>query len=355
MERLWRIFALVAASAAIGYLTTAWVRDQIAAFGGDPDNVTIAGQSAGGHSVALHLVSPGSAGLFHRAIMQSGFASVRWRTAADARVQGEEFAGALGCTSSDPAALATCLRSKSREAILLARPPALAEQVLETGRSQWTPIVDGVEVPDQPRALFEQGAFARVPTMLGSTRDEGWTFVNRSFPTSITEDQYAEAAQNEFGADAAAILAEYAVTTFASPKDALVQLVGDVEYGCEARRVARLIEATKAPVYLYSFEYEIDPVVPDRVAHGMDVNFVFGNNFAYWTRFASTGSPNEEEGTSLEWPAFKHPTGSGRGADMYLILDGATRQAKRPHESRCDLWEPFFFRSITGSVPASTP
>lgn len=108
-------------------------------------------------------------------------------------------------------------------------------------------------------------------------------------------------------------------------------------------------------MYLYSFEYEIDPVVPDRVAHGMDVNFVFGNNFAYWTRFASTGSPNEEEGTSLEWPAFKHPTGSGRGADMYLILDGATRQAKRPHESRCDLWEPFFFRSITGSVPASTP
>jgi len=77
--------------------------------------------------------------------------------------RGEEFAGALGCTSSDPAALATCMRSKSREAILLARPPALAEQVLETGRS-WTPIVDGVEVPDQPRALFEQGAFARVPT-----------------------------------------------------------------------------------------------------------------------------------------------------------------------------------------------
>jgi carboxylesterase type B len=104
-----------------------------AAFGGDPDNLTIAGQSAGGHSVALHLVSPGSAGLFHRAIMQSGFASVRWRTAADARVQERSS-------------------------------PAIAEQVLETGRSQWTPIVDGVEVPDQPRALFEQGAFARVPT-----------------------------------------------------------------------------------------------------------------------------------------------------------------------------------------------
>ena len=255
MERLWRIFALVAASAAIGYLTTAWVRDQIAAFGGDPDNVTIAGQSAGGHSVALHLVSPGSAGLFHRAIMQSGFASVRWRTAADARVQGEEFAGDR-----------------------------------RTG----------------PR--------------------------NRP----IAVDAYRRRRRSS-GSTSRAVRARRVCSS-----------------SHQARRVARLIEATKTPVYLYSFEYEIDPVVPDRVAHGMDVNFVFGKNFAYWTRFASTGSPNEEEGTSLEWPAFKHPTGSGRGADMYLILDGATRQAKRPHESRCDLWEPFFFRSITGSVPAST-
>lgn len=352
-----------------------WVHDQIAAFGGDPNNVTIAGQSAGGHSVALHLVSPGSAGLFHRAIMQSGFASVRWRTAANARLQGDDFAAALGCTSVDPATVVACLRSTSTSAVLLARPPALFEQVLETGRSQWTPIVDGLEVPDQPRALFEQGSFARVPIILGATRDEGWTWVNRSFPTSMSEEQYTDTVETEFGADAAAILAEYGVAAFASAKDALVQLVGDVEYACEARRVARLIEATKTPVYLYSFEYEVDPVISDRVAHGMDVNFVFSNNFgpplfpaytlgpadlalsraigAYWTRFATTGSPTDEDGASVEWPAFKHPTGDGRGADMYLILDGEIRQDKRPHERRCDFWEPFFFASVTGSIPAS--
>jgi para-nitrobenzyl esterase len=353
----------------------AWVRDQIAAFGGNPDNVTIAGQSAGGHSVALHLVSPGSAGLFHRAIMQSGFASVRWRTTADAWSQGDEFATALGCPNADPAALVTCLRLKSRDAVLLARPPALFEQVVETGRSQWTPLVDGIEIPDQPRSLFGQGAFSHVPILLGTTRDEGWTWVNRSFPSGVTQDQYESVVGTEFGADAAMILAQYPAAAFASPKDGLVQLVGDVEYACEARRVARLIEATRTPVFLYSFEYEVDPVVPDRVAHGIDVNFVFGNNFgpplfpaytlgpadlslshtigAYWTRFATTGSPNADDGAAVEWPAFKHPTGSGRGADNYLILDDQIREAKRPHEARCDFWEPYFFRSATGAVPAS--
>ena len=90
-----------------------------------------------------------------------------------------------------------------------------------------------------------------------------------------------------------------------------MRLAGDVEYVCEARRTARLIERTGTPVFLYSFEYEVDPVVVDRVAHGMDVNFVFGNNFLpplfpsyvlndtdlalsrqmsrYWARFAAAG------------------------------------------------------------------
>jgi len=353
----------------------AWVRDHIAAFGGDPDNVAIAGQSAGANSVSLHVVSPGSAGYFGRAIIQSGSASTRWPTLADAEALGDRLALALSCT--DPSQVLTCLRSKTRAEVLLAFPNG-QQEFAETSRVAWGPVVDGLDIPDQPRTLYENGAFNHVPLIIGATRDEGWIYVDRSFPAGLTVEQYETAVATEFGAaDAPAILAKYPVADFASPKLALSRLTGDVEMTCEARRVARLVERTGTPVYLYSFEREADAVVPDLVIHGLDRNIVFGNNFGppqpsyvlnaddlalfgaiagYWTRFAAAGNPNQHKGEGFRWPIYKHPAGHGRGADRYLILDWPLREDKRLREEHCDFWEPFFLRSIAnGPIPASHP
>jgi len=354
----------------------AWIRDNIAAFGGDAGNVTLAGQSAGAHSVSLHLVSPGSSGLFHRAIMESGTASFRWRTTVEAATQGAAFAAALGCSGLDVAETLTCLRSKSSTDVVLALPPPLTEQFAETGRTQWTPVVDGVEIPGQPRALYEAGAFTRVPTLLGVNRDEGWTFVNRTFASTLSADQYEAAVSQEFGSVADAILAAYPAAAFATPKDALATLVGDAEYLCEARRVARALERTNTPVYVYSFEREVDPVVLDRVVHGMEVNFVFGNNFGpplfpnhtltgddlvlsramsgYWSRLAATGRPNIDDPNVVHWPAFKTPSGRGKGSEKYLVLTAPIVEGLRFGGERCDTWDSLFLRSISGAVPAST-
>ncbi len=304
----------------------------------------------------------------------------------------------LGCSNTDTSLLLGCLRSKSRDQVLLARPPALLEQILETGRSQWTPIVDGFEIPDQPRLLYQRGAFSHVPVMLGANRDEGWTFVNRSFPGEVTLEQYEAAVDAEFGADGTPILARYPAADFASSKDALAKLAGDVEYVCEARRVARMIASTKTPVFLYSFEYEVDPVVLDRVAHGLEINFVFGNNFGpplfapyalgptdlalsnamsgYWTRFAATGNPNlarrerqhiardgrqhddvddDDDGDLDRWPVFKHVIKRGHGSGKHIVFDVPIRVERRLRDRQCHFWEPYFLRSISGSVPAETP
>ena len=101
-------------------------------------------------------------------------------------------------------------------------------------------------------------------------------------------------------------------------------------------------------------------VAGDQVIHGIDRNFVFGTNYGppsnyalnaddlglfraiagYWMRFAASGSPNSDDESIVHWPAFKHPTGRGRGSDKYLVLDAPVHDSKRLREAACDFWEP---------------
>jgi para-nitrobenzyl esterase len=273
------------------------------------------------------------------------------------------------------------MRTRTRDQVLNALPIG-SDQVLEGQRVQWSPVVDGLELPDQPRMLFESGAFARVPLMIGTNRDEGWVYVDRSFPAGLTAAQYDNTLATEFGTDAAAVASIYGTPDGATPEEAatsrketLASIVGDAEYVCEAGRVARLVERMGTPVFEYLFDYELDPVAVDHVIHGLEVNVLFGNNFAapsaytltdadrelframagYWARFAALGTPNTDDDAVVHWPAFKHPSGQGRGSDKHLRLGVPIREGMRLGEHTCGFWETYFLRTLTGAVPASAP
>lgn len=351
-----------------------WVRDNIAYFGGDPWNVTIAGTSAGGQSVGLQLVSPGSRGLFQRAIIQSAFPTLRTPKRTEADAQGQRFATALGCI--DPTTVLACMRSKTRNEVLLALTQATEQVVEPSNRVHWRPIVDGVVIPDEPRTLFERHAFNEVPLIVGSNRDEGWgNFITRSFPTGVSVAQYESWVASEFGDDGASVLATYPPDAYASPMEAMARVVGDGQFTCEARRLARLVQHTGKPVFLYSYEYQIDELALDHVIHGVESNIVFGNNYVppmfathpldesdlalfkamsqYWTTFAELGNPNREPTSLTRWPAFNRPNELGRGPDLSLVFSATIRGDERPRTTNCDFWERRFLRPMTLDVPAS--
>ncbi len=298
-----------------------WVQRNITAFGGNRENVTIFGASAGGISVCIHLVSPGSCGLFHRAISQSGPCSAITATLGEAQEQGEALAASVGCDSVE------CLRNKSPLEILGGLP---SEGILLwNATNNWYPNVDGVELPSEPQRAVERGDVAGVPTILGTTTDEGQLFTFLAQVGNIDEREYEAIVRSGpvTAEDAGRILEAYPPDRYDTAADALAAALSDQTFRCPMRRAATGLASTGSPSYLY--EFAEDPGLFIKGAfHGTEVPFVFGNAAApifpepslevqhlvsaiqgYWTRFASTGDPNRSAGGSVFWPEISAQSG----------------------------------------------
>ncbi|MEV7817359.1 carboxylesterase family protein [Streptomyces flaveolus] len=231
-----------------------WVRAEIGAFGGDAHHVTLAGESAGGYSVCAQLTSPAAAGLFDRAIVQSGpctgrperpFAPSSVPLPA-ARAAGADFAAKAGCGSAHD--VLTCLRHVKVSRLLAAQS---ADQQPANG----TPLL-----PGDPAVAIADGHFHRVPMLIGHTRDEGngWAagIIQAGHP--VTPETWPDVAASFFPpGQARAIVREYRVyRTDGGPVFGAV--IGDADFACPTARTGRLL-AARVPVWRYEFADEHAP------------------------------------------------------------------------------------------------
>src|SRR5580700_1803378 len=236
-----------------------WVQRNIARFGGGPDNVTIAGQSAGGLSVLAQLVSPGARGLFQRAIVQSGTFALNQRPLAVAEAAGETFATAVGCADQS----AACLRNAP-----------VSDLVAKFG-VEIPGVVDGSVLTQPIGTALARGQFARVPVINGITHDEELVFVaglgltvsqGTNIPLAAplsSSGNYQTDIVHALGvspARAAAIANEYPLSAYPSPVVAFSLLVSDASFACPALQVDRWTAARGVPTYAYQFNDDSAPL-----------------------------------------------------------------------------------------------
>ncbi len=301
-----------------------WVQRNIAQFGGDPYNVTIAGQSAGGLSVLAQLVSPGARGLFQRAIVQSGAFALTQQPLAAAEAAGETFATAVGC----PDQSAACLRSVP-----------VANLVGNFG-VEIPGVVDGSVLTQPIGTALARGQFARVPVINGITHDEELVFVaglgltvsqGTNIPLAAplsSSANYQTDIAHALGvspARAAAIANEYPLSAYPSPVVAFSLLVSDASFACPALQVDRWTAARGVPTYAYQFNDDSAPlnIVGSGLGlatHGTELPYLFDQPNAPfpamlnadqqalaasmrtdWASFAGTGDPSSR---ALPWPSF---------------------------------------------------
>jgi para-nitrobenzyl esterase len=298
-----------------------WVQRNIANFGGDPRNVTIFGESAGGLSVLSQVASPAARGLFSKAIAESGSYNLTQTSLASAETAGQAFAAKAGCADQT----AACLRSLPVSTILANEDAA-----------GYTPNINSEVLPQSLQSAFATGEFNRVPIINGTNHDEWRLFVALSelegSPVTAANYQAMISSTLDVPASVAAVIAaEYPLSAYSSPAVALGAVGTDAIFACPALTIDQTVSKF-VPAFAYEFNDEnapedfLPPVsFPYGAAHASEIQYLMNLPTAafpgtlspsqqqlattmksYWTNFAKRGSPSSF-GTPV-WPSFNDVT-----------------------------------------------
>ena len=311
-----------------------WVRAHIATFGGDPDRVTVFGESAGAIDIMHLMASPLARGLFQRAIAESGAPMAGMASLAEAEGIGTRMAQLIGGGSASDE-LAT-LRSLTAEQIL-----AAGDRLLASGGAPG-PVVDGWVLPDRTGRTFASGRQLAVPLLLGSNALEMTTlrtYLPR-FPRTVAG--YRDWMTGRLGPLTDRMWSLYPAESDAAVEPALLRIMTDLTFTCPARFAARAMALVGTKAYQYQFTRVLPGGESLGAYHAAEINYVFGNwpewlphepvdatlgeaMQTYWSRFAATGDPN---GPGLpRWPAHEGATdqhlefGTAVGAGSGLLRE----------------------------------
>ena len=333
-----------------------WVQANISRFGGNPRDVTIDGESAGGLSVLAHLVSAGSRGLFQRAIVQSGAFALHQQALPAAEAAGKAFAAKAGC----PDQTAQCLRHLP-----------VADLVKNFPGAAIPGVVDGQVLTESVGSALAAGRFARVPILDGTNHDEEAIFVEGAgvtvsggtfvpLPQPVTAGSYRHDIAAVLGVPAsraATIAARYPLTAYPAPAAAFSALAGDANFACPALQLDRWT-AKRVPTFAYELNDNAAPqrfVPPGKIApvatHGSELQYLFdlpnapvpgtfsagqqklaASMRTAWAHFAATGNPAT---AAVPWPAL---TGGSNPPVLSLVPPRPQVETDFSAEHHCAFW-----------------